>query len=49
MKHEREIENLTKSHDIQKTTLLTEIDKMLEYSHNYQDETPMARFPSSSV
>ncbi len=23
--------------------------QMLEYSLNYQDETPMARFPSSSV
>jgi hypothetical protein len=28
MKHEREKENLTKSHEIQKTTLLTEIDKV---------------------
>jgi hypothetical protein len=49
MKHEREKENLTKSHELQKNTLLIEIDKMLEYSLNYQDETPMARFPSSSV
>ncbi|CAF0727125.1 unnamed protein product [Adineta ricciae] len=49
MKHEREKDNLTKSHETQKTTLLAEIDKMLEYSVNYQDETPMARFPSSSV
>ncbi|CAF0977830.1 unnamed protein product [Adineta steineri] len=49
MRHEREKENLTKSHETQKTTLLAEIDKMLEYSLNYQDETPMARFPSSSV
>ena len=28
MKHEREDENLTKSHEIQKTTLLAEIDKV---------------------
>ncbi|UJR33563.1 hypothetical protein I4U23_021002 [Adineta vaga] len=49
MKHEREKDNLTKSHETQKTTLIAEIDKMLEYSVNYQDETPMARFPSSSV
>jgi hypothetical protein len=28
MKHQRETENLTKSHEIQKTTLLTEIDKV---------------------
>jgi hypothetical protein len=28
MKHEREKENLTKSHEIQKTTLLDEIDKV---------------------
>jgi hypothetical protein len=49
MKHEREDDNLSKSHETQKTILLAEIDKMLEYSLNYQDETPMARFPSSSV
>jgi hypothetical protein len=28
VKHEREKENLTKSHELQKTTLLTEIDKV---------------------
>jgi hypothetical protein len=28
MKHEREKENLTKSHELQKTTLLAEIDKV---------------------
>ena len=28
MKHDREQENLTKSHETQKTTLLTEIDKV---------------------
>lgn len=28
MKHERELENLTKSHETQKTTLLAEIDKV---------------------
>ncbi|CAF1292303.1 unnamed protein product [Rotaria sp. Silwood1] len=49
MKHDREKENLVKSHEIQKTTLTNEIKKMLEYSINYQDESPMARFPSSSV
>ncbi|CAF4820413.1 unnamed protein product [Rotaria sp. Silwood1] len=49
MKHDREKENLVKSHEIQKTTLTNEIKKMLEYSINYQDESPMARFPSSSM
>ncbi|CAF1225722.1 unnamed protein product [Rotaria sordida] len=49
LKHERDTGNLIKLHETQKTTLLAEIDKMLEYSLNYQDETPMARFPSSSV
>ncbi|CAF1262271.1 unnamed protein product [Adineta steineri] len=49
MKHEREKDNLTKSHETQKITLLAEIDKMHEQSMNYQDETPMARYPSSSV
>ncbi|CAF5084457.1 unnamed protein product [Rotaria sp. Silwood1] len=49
LKHERDTGNLIKLHETQKTTLLTEIAKMLEYSLNYQDETPMARFPSSSV
>lgn len=28
MKHEREKDNLTKSHETQKTTLLAEIDKV---------------------
>jgi hypothetical protein len=32
MKHEREKENLTKSHELQKTTLLAEIDKVLFFS-----------------
>ncbi|CAF1632259.1 unnamed protein product, partial [Rotaria magnacalcarata] len=49
LKHERDRDNLIKAHESQKTTLLADIDKMLEYSVNYQDETPMARFPSSSV
>ncbi|CAF1328776.1 unnamed protein product, partial [Didymodactylos carnosus] len=48
-KQQRELELLTKSHDQQKLTLGNEIDKMLEHSLNYQDESPLARFPSSSV
>ena len=31
MRHEREKDNLTKSHETQKTTLLTEIDKVSPY------------------
>ncbi len=33
MKHEREKENLTKSHELQKTTLLTDIDKVIQLNN----------------
>jgi len=49
IRQDRDKEILGKSHETQKTTLLAEIDKMFEYSLIYQDETPMARFPSSTV
>ncbi|CAF0953457.1 unnamed protein product [Adineta ricciae] len=48
MKHEREKDNLVKSHETQKFTLLAEIDKMLESSVNYQVEPPISQLSLSS-
>ena len=36
MKHEREKDNLIKSHETQQTTLLTEIDNVCFHSYSYQ-------------